>query len=105
MLLHFFYCLGVHQTILPIYLFIYPSIFSSICPSIYPVPDIRLDESSCEISVSIDYSTDSFCDDKVDILESCGLGSAAEFDLEAGSEVGLDPDLLRFLRLKFIAGR
>jgi Kef-type K+ transport system membrane component KefB len=54
------------------------------------VPDIRLDESSCEISVSIDYSTDSFCDDKVDILESCGLGSAAEFDLEAGSEVGLE---------------
>jgi hypothetical protein len=69
------------------------------------VPDIRLDESSCEISVSIDYSTDPFCDDKVDILESCGLTSAAEFDLEAGSEVGLDPDLLRVLRLKLIAGR
>ena len=55
--------------------------------------------------MSINESTDRFYDDKVDILGSYGLSSAAEFDLEAGSEVGLDPDLLRFLRLKLIAGR
>ena len=88
-----------------LYIYIYLPTYLPIYPSIYSVPDISLDESSCEISVSINESTDRFYDDKVDILDSYGLSSAAEFDLEAGSEVGLDPDLLRFLRLKLIAGR
>jgi len=67
------------------------------------VPDISLDESCCEICVSIDGS-DRFADDKIDVLESNGMATAVEFDLEAGTAVGLDPDLLRFLRLKLIAG-
>lgn len=69
------------------------------------VPDISYEDGSCEFTVSIDEEQDKYPDDKIDVLERYGVTSRQVFDLDsAEGDVGLDPELLRFLRLKLIQG-
>eukprot|EP01035_Chromulina_nebulosa_P019551 gene19551-25450_t len=57
------------------------------------VPDVAIDDSCCELTVSID-GTERFSDDKLNILEN----------FEANPNSDIDPALIQFLRLKFIQG-
>lgn len=66
------------------------------------VPLLELDDSCAELSVGIE-DTDRFADDKRNILEQAGLPDRQRFDIEAAVEV--DPNLIRYLRLKFIEGK
>jgi Rubisco LSMT substrate-binding len=67
------------------------------------IPDIPLEDSSCELVVEIDGS-ERFVDDKLDILERNGYKRKNQFDLEADVETGIDPALIQILRLKLIEG-
>jgi hypothetical protein len=66
------------------------------------VPLLDMADTCAELTVAIE-DTDRFPDDKVNILEDAGLSARERFDLEA--EIGVDPLLLQFLRLKFIEGK
>jgi hypothetical protein len=71
------------------------------------IPDIILDDASCEITCAID-GTEKYPDDKRDVLERAGYGGRSRrFDLEAdiAAAGGMDPALLQFLRLKLLEGK
>lgn len=71
------------------------------------VPDITLEDSSCELLVTIDDDIDKYPDDKRSILEYAGFGNSGkmQFDLVADNEAEIDPLLLQYLRLKHIEGK
>mmetsp|Transcript_12940 Transcript_12940/g.19464 ORF Transcript_12940/g.19464 Transcript_12940/m.19464 type:complete len:477 (-) Transcript_12940:22-1452(-) len=69
------------------------------------VPEVDLRDCSCEIAVSIEEEVDKYPDDKVTILEDNGFRSSMQFDLLADPSSEIDPDLMRFLRLKLISGK
>ena len=68
------------------------------------VPDVDLQDSSCELVFNILEGEDKFYDDKVNLLEAEGFTPRMTFDLEADEDIEIDPLLMQFLRLKFITG-
>lgn len=69
------------------------------------IPDIPLEEASCELNVALDKDVDKFSGDKENVLEDNGWKTKMQFDLEADSSMEIDPDLIKFLRLKLISGK
>lgn len=67
------------------------------------VPEIQTVDCSCEILVTLDEG-DKFVQDKLRMLETEGLRPSATFDLEADTELDIDPLLMQFARAKFISG-
>lgn len=68
------------------------------------VPEVQLADCSCELVVTVG-DGDKFKDDKLNLLEDHGYGPKATFDLEADTELDIDPLLMQYLRLKFIEGK
>lgn len=69
------------------------------------IPAISKEDSSCELSVTIEEEVDKFPGDKILILEDNGWRKTMQFDLEADRNFEIDPEFLKFLRLKFIKGQ
>lgn len=67
------------------------------------VPDVAIDDACCEISATIEES-DRFSDDKINILETFSMPKILRCDFISDPTIGIDRDLLQFLRLKFIEG-